>query len=401
LSFTPCFFLPMRIDTRIAERLKKINPSSTLAINSKAKKLKSEGRDVISLAAGEPDFDTPEFVKAAAIDAIKNGFTKYTPTTGTPELKKAISEKLIKDNALSYEPGQIVVSCGAKHSIFNALLALVNKGDEVLIPSPYWVSYPEMVHVCDGTPRFIKTLPANDFKIDLSSLDRYITAKTKVLIVNSPSNPVGCVYNRQELETIAGICVKRKIFIISDEIYEKIMYDNNAHVSIASLGKEVYDLTITVNGLSKSHSMTGWRIGYLGGPQDVVDAISKLQDHSTSNPNSIAQKAAVAALTGPGDFERKMCLEFQKRRDYVATKLSAMSRLNFIKPQGAFYIFCNISKTGLDSAGFASRLLDEALVALIPGDSFGRDDYVRMSFAASIEQLEKAMDRIEQWLKKI
>jgi len=388
----------MRIETRLAERLKKIKPSATLTITSKAKKLKSEGHDVINFAAGEPDFDTPDFIKEAACEAIKSGFTKYTPTTGIPELKKLICEKFKKDNSLDYTPEQIVVSCGAKHSIFNTLFALVNPGEEVIIPCPYWVSYPEMVNLCEGTPRFVRTLLENNFKLTIRDLERQINAKTKVLILNSPCNPTGCVYNLDELKEIAKICVKKKIFVLSDEIYEKLIYDNLKHISIASLNKDIYDLTITVNGLSKSYSMTGWRIGYLGGPQDIVEAISKLQDHSTSNPASISQKAAFRALSVPNDFPRKICQEFWKRRDYLVCRLLELKKISYVTPQGAFYIFCDISKTGLDSLTLANRLLEEAKVALIPGEGFGRDDYIRISFATSMEQLEKGMDRIEEWL---
>jgi len=391
----------MKIDTRLAERLKKINPSSTLAITSKAKKLKSEGKDIVTFAAGEPDFDTPDFIKNGAIEAIKSGFTKYTPTTGTPELKKTISQKFKKDNSLEYAPNQIIVSCGAKHSIYNALMVLLNKADEVLIPLPYWVSYPEMVNLCEATPRFIKTSAANNFKITATDLKKHISTKTKVLIMNSPSNPTGSVYNRAELEEIARVCVSKNIFVISDEIYEKIIFDGAKHESIASFNKDIYDLTVTVNGLSKSHSMTGWRIGYLGAPSDVACAISNLQDHSTSNPNSIAQKAAVAALTAPEDFTMKLCQEFQKRRDYLASRLKEIKKMSFTLPQGAFYMFCGISKTGLDSMEFARRLLDEEYVSVIPGSSFGRDDYIRISFATSMDELEKGMDRIEKWLEKI
>jgi aspartate aminotransferase len=390
----------MRIDARLAERLKKINPSTTLAITSKAKKLKSEGRDIITLAAGEPDFDTPDFIKEAAIEAINAGFTKYTPSSGIPELKKLICDKFKKDNSLDYIPEQIVVSCGAKHSIFNTLMALVNPGDEVLIPSPYWVSYPEMVNLCEGNPRFIRTLPDNNFKITAKDLEKHINPRTKILILNSPSNPTGCVYGPEELKEIAKACVNKKIFVISDEIYGKIIYDELRHVSIGSLNKEIYELTITVNGLSKSHAMTGWRIGYLGAPVDIADAISKLQDHSTSNPASISQKAAVAALNSGDEFTRNMCQEFQKRRDYIAARLRKIKNIGFFLPQGAFYIFCDISKTGLDSATFASRLLEETSIAIIPGDGFGRDDYVRLSFAASMEEIGKAMDRLEGWLKE-
>ncbi len=390
----------MKIDTRLSERLKKINPSSTLAITSKAKKLKSEGKDIITLAAGEPDFDTPDFIKAAAIDAIRGGFTKYTPTTGTPELKKAICEKFKNDNSLNYAPNQIVVSCGAKHSIFNALMVLLRHNDEVIIPLPYWVSYPEMVNLCEGRPVFIKTSHENNFKMTIKDIEAHITLKTKVIILNSPSNPTGSVYNSKELKEIADICVAKKIFVISDEIYEKIIFDNNKHVSIASFNPDIYNLAITVNGMSKSYSMTGWRIGYLGGPVDIIEAISKLQDHSTSNPASISQKAALAALNGGNEFIRGMSAEFQKRRDFCVEKLKKIKKIHIVKPDGAFYIFCDISKTHLDSAAFADKLLQEASVAVIPGNAFGMDTCIRISFASSIRELEIGIDRIEAWIDR-
>ncbi|MDD4979916.1 MAG: pyridoxal phosphate-dependent aminotransferase [Candidatus Omnitrophica bacterium] len=391
----------MQKDARLAKRLKKINPSQTLAITAKAKKLKSEGRDVVNFAAGEPDFDTPDFIKEAAINAIKAGFTKYTPTTGIPELKGAICEKFKRDNSLDYAPNQIIVSCGAKHSIFNALFVLVEEGDEVLIPSPYWVSYPEMVNLCEGKIRFIPTLAQNHFKITPKDLEKHINSKTKLLILNSPSNPTGCVYTEAELKGIARICTAKKIFIISDEVYEKLIYDNLKHTSIASLGKDIYESVITVNGVSKSHSMTGWRIGYLGAPLDIAEAISKLQDHSTSNPASISQKAALEALNATDDFSKLMASEFQKKRDYAFNRLIKIKGFKPVKPQGAFYIFCDISKFKMDSLTFAGRLLDEASVSLIPGSGFGCDDYVRISFATSLAQLEKGMDRIEGWAKKL
>ncbi len=390
----------MQIDTRLAERLKKINPSTTLAITSKAKKLKSEGKDVVNFAAGEPDFDTPDFIKSAAVAAINAGFTKYTPSTGTIELKKLICEKFKRDNCLEYDPKQIVVSCGAKHSIFNCLMVLVNRQDEVLIPSPYWVSYPEMVNLCEGIPRFIPTLPSNNFKITEADLEKHITVKTKLLILNSPSNPAGCVYNLEELENIAKVCTAKNIFVISDEIYEKIIYDNLKHISIASLNKDIYGLTVTVNGLSKSCSMTGWRIGYLGGPSDITGAISRLQDHSTSNPTSISQKAAEAALSAGDEFCVHICREFEKRRNYIIDRLKRIKKIDFVRPQGAFYIFCNILPTKMDSLTFANRLLDESQVAIIPGGGFGRNDYIRISFATSMEQIEKGINRIEEWLNK-
>jgi len=386
----------------LAKRLKKINPSSTLAITSKAKKLKSEGYEVVNFAAGEPDFDTPDFIKEAAIKAIKEGFTKYTPTTGIPELKKAIVEKFKQDNRIEYNPEAIIVSCGAKQSIFNILMTLVDFDDEVIIPSPYWVSYPEMVNLCGGRPIFLETKPENNFKLRPKDLEKIISPKTKVLILNSPGNPSGCVYEELELKEIALICAKKKIFVISDEIYEKLIYDNKKHISIASLGKDIYEITFTVNGVSKAYAMTGWRIGYAAGPQEIIEAMAKLQDHSTSNPTSISQKAALAALLKVDEnFSEKMRLEFQRRRDYALARLIKMKKINFVKPQGAFYIFCDIAKTKLDSLTFASRLLEEEKVAVIPGKGFGRDDYIRISFATSLEEIEKGMDRLEKWLTKI
>jgi aspartate aminotransferase len=302
---------------------------------------------------------------------------------------------------LEYAPDQIIVSNGAKQSIFNALTVLLNPGDDALLALPYWVSYPEMVNLCSANARFIKTTPENNFKITPDSLHKHISPKTKVLILNSPANPTGTVYSRPELEKIANICVEKNIFVISDEIYEKIIFDGAKHESIGSFNKDIYDLTITVNGLSKSYSMTGWRIGYMGAPHDIAAAVSNLQDHTTSNPNSIAQKAAVAALSAPADFTDKMCAEFTKKRDYLVSRIKAMPKLGYSLPQGAFYLFCNISKTGLDSGVFASRLLEETYLCLIPGKGFGMDDYVRISFATSMEQLAKGMDRLESWLEKI
>jgi aspartate aminotransferase len=384
----------------LANRIKKINPSPTLAISAKAKKLKSEGKDVINFGAGEPDFDTPDFIKEKAIEAIKAGFTKYTPTTGTAELKQLIVDKFKKDNNLHYDTNQVVVSCGAKHSIFNIILALIEQGDEVIIPSPFWVSYPEMVNLCEGQVKFLETKAENEFKLKAQELKKNITAKTKLLILNSPSNPCGSVYSAQELEEIAQICVGKNICVISDEIYEKLIYDGLKHVSIASLNKDIYDLTITVNGVSKAFSMTGWRIGYLAGPAKIVQAISGIQDHSTSNPASISQKAAIAALSANNDFSQKMCQEFQKRRDYIIARLDKIKQITYVKPKGAFYIFCNICASRLKSMEFSSRLLEEKFVALIPGEGFGRDDYVRISFATSLADIEKGMDRIEEWLKE-
>lgn len=391
----------MPSEIRLSERLREIKSSPTLAITAKAKKLRSEGKDVVSFAAGEPDFDTPDQVKKAACDAIAAGFTKYTPTTGTPELRKLICQKFHKDNGLTYDPSQIIVSCGAKHSIFNTLFVLADKGDEVLIPEPYWVSYPEMVRMCEARPVFMKTGAANNYKITAQELAKAITPRTKVLILNSPSNPTGCVYSREELSAIADVCVKHSVYVISDEIYEKIIFDGLTPFSIASLNKDIYGLTVTVNGLSKSHSMTGWRIGFLGAAAPIAQAISNMQDHSTSNPCSISQKAAVAALEMPDSFATTARTEFQKRRDYIASRLDGMKKISYVLPKGAFYIFCDISKTKLGSMEFAQKMIDENLVALIPGIAFGSDSSVRISFATSMEQIKKGMDRLEQFLSKV
>ncbi|MDD5044626.1 MAG: pyridoxal phosphate-dependent aminotransferase [Candidatus Omnitrophica bacterium] len=386
---------------KFASRIEKVKPSPTLALTAKAKKLKAEGKDIVNFGAGEPDFDTPDFIKDKAIEAIRSGFTKYTPTQGTLELREAISEKFKKDNSLQYAPDQIVVSSGAKHSIYNIISVLVDLGDEVLIPSPYWVSYPEMVNLAQGKPVFMETQAANNFKITAEQLKKNISKKTKLLILNSPSNPTGCVYTEQELKDIARVCVENNIFVISDEIYEKLIYDGTAHFSIASIDSKIYDLTITVNGVSKSYSMTGWRIGYLGAPKEITQAVSRLQDHSTSCPASISQKAAVFALKEGGEFVNKMRDEFRKRRDYIIKRLDNMSKIDYIRPQGAFYVFCCIKYTGLTSSEFSSRLLDEAGVSLIPGQGFGRDDYIRISFATNMKEIEKGMDRLQKWLEEL
>lgn len=385
----------------LAKRVKNLKSSPTLKLTSLAKQLISEGIDVVSFGAGEPDFDTPDFVKKEAIEAIRNGFTKYTPSSGIPELKKAIQKKFKKENNLTYSTDQIVVSSGAKHCLFNIILAIIDEGDEVIIPCPYWVSYPEMVNVAQGKVETIITQADNNFKISPKELKKAISNRTKLLILNSPTNPTGSVYLKEELEEIAEICCKENIYIISDEIYEKLIYDNLNHISIASLNTAVYNLTFTVNGVSKAYSMTGWRIGYFAGPQDVVEAVKNLQDHSTSNPCSIAQKAALTALLDSGDWTGSMRREFKTRMDYMIQRIEAIPSLSYIKPQGAFYLFCNISKTGLNSQEFSMRLLKEANVAVVPGDGFGCDDYVRFSFATNIEAIKKGMNRLEKWLKQL
>lgn len=385
----------------LSRRVKDLSPSSTLRITALANKLRSEGADVVSFGAGEPDFDTPGFIKDAAIEAIKSGFTKYTPSTGTPELKKAIQEKFKRENNLSYCAEQIVVSSGAKHCLFNIVFTIIDDGDEVLLPLPYWVSYPEMIKASGGKARFVCTSPDNDFKITAEDIKKNLSSRTRLLILNSPANPTGTVYSKAELEEIARVCVDNKIYVISDEIYEKLIYDNQPHISIASLDEEIFKLTFTVNGLSKAYSMTGWRIGYFAGPQEIVDAVKNLQDHSTSNPCSISQKAALTALTTPDDWTARMRGEFQARRDYLLKRMDAIRDMSYIRPQGAFYLFCDISKAGISSQEFSARLLNEAKVAVIPGDGFGCDEYIRLSFAVNIDTIKKGIDRLEKWVKQL
>ena len=385
---------------RLAQRVQNIKKSLTLEITARAKKLKQEGFDVINFAAGEPDFDTPGFIKKAAIQALEDGFTKYTPATGILELKEIISKKFKKENQLDYPSSQVVVSSGAKHCLYNIFQALTEKNDEVIINSPYWVSYPEMVKLSDATPKFLQTRQEDSFKINLKELKKITTDKTKAIIINSPSNPTGVIYTKSELQQIADFCVSSKIFIISDEIYEKLIYDSEKHISIGSLGKKVLDWTITVNGVSKAFAMTGWRIGYLGGPPEIISAISKIQSHSTSNPASISQKAALEALNNNGSWTERIRLEFQNRRDYICERLAKIPKISFIRPQGAFYVFCNISKIGLDSISFSKKLLEDENVAVIPGIGFGWDDFIRLSFATDIESIKKGMDRFEKWLKQ-
>ncbi|MFH1045937.1 MAG: pyridoxal phosphate-dependent aminotransferase [Candidatus Omnitrophota bacterium] len=385
---------------KIAKRLEKVSPSLTLEVTNLAKKLKDQGRAIVNFAGGEPDFDTPEHIKLAAIAAIKEGFTKYTPSSGTAQLKKAIAQKFLQDNHLSYTPEQIIVSCGAKHSIYNIILALCEKGDEVIMGSPYWLSYPEMVALAEAKAKIVKTPLKKNFKLDKESLQRSINKKSKLLILNSPSNPTGAVYTRDELKEIVEVVLRHNLYVISDEIYEKLIYDGQEHVSCASLGKEIFQRTIVVNGVSKSYAMTGWRIGYLASPdKEIVNAIDTLQSHSTSNPCSISQKATLEALTTTDNTQmQKMVQEFQSRRDILLQGLDA-AKIPYVKPQGAFYVFCNIAKTGLNSITFSRELLEQAEVAVIPGIAFGKDDYVRLSFSTSAEQIREGTRRIKDWLK--
>jgi aspartate aminotransferase len=394
----------------LSQRATRIKPSPTLAIDSRAKSMKASGVDVINFGVGEPDFDTPENIKEAAVKALKDGFTKYTPVGGIDALKDAIIEKFKADNGLSYKRDEIIVSCGAKHSLYNIAQALYGPGDEVIIPSPYWVSYPDQVLLNDATPVFVRTFEADSFMIRPEALEKAVTKKTKALILNSPSNPTGMIYDKETLEKIAELAVKYNFYIISDEIYEKIIYNGAGHVSIASLGHEVKEKTLVVNGLSKSHAMTGWRLGYAAGPADVIKAMTNIQSQSTSNPNSITQKAAVEALTGPQDFIGKMLREFDQRRRYVVSELSAMKDITCALPSGAFYAFPNTSqlygrrfgdKEISSSGDLALYLLEEAKVALVHGEAFGDDAYVRLSYATSLDDIRKGIERIREALSKL
>ena len=389
----------------IAKRAMAIKPSPTLATAAKAKAMKAQGIDVVDFGVGEPDFDTPENVKQAGIKAIQSGFTKYTPAGGTDELKEAVVEKLKKDNGLQYEKSQVLISCGAKHSLYNIAEALFNPGDEVIIPSPYWVSYPDQVLLNDAVPVIVETTEEEGFKLSAKKLEKAVTKKTKALVLNSPSNPTGLAYDKKTLEEIAAIAVRHKIYVISDEIYEKLIYDGFKHFSIASFGREVKDLTIVVNGVSKSHAMTGWRIGYAAGPKDVITAMANIQSQSTSNPASISQKAAVEALRGPQDFTRTMNIEFDKRRKYMVERLNRIKGMSCLMPVGAFYAFPKVSQLYgksvdgrriANSSELAAYLLEEAKVALVSGDAFGADAYIRLSYATSLENITKGLDRIEQ-----
>ena len=395
---------------RLSERAKAIKPSPTLAIDAKAKALKAAGKDIINFGVGEPDFDTPDNIKEAAIKAIRDGFTKYTPVGGTDELKAAIADKFKKDNGLSYEKDEIIVSCGAKHSLYNIAEALFGPGDEVIIPAPYWVTYPDQVVLNDALPVIAVTEEKDSFKIDPQMLKNKLSGKTKALILNSPSNPTGLAYDRKSLEAIADLAIRNDFYIISDEIYEKLTYEGFGHISIASLSNEIKQRTIVVNGLSKSHAMTGWRLGFAAGPKDIIQAMTNIQSQSTSNPTSITQKAAVEALTGPQDFIPKMVSEFDKRRRYMVERLNKIKGVSCITPIGAFYAFPNVAscygkklngKPINSSLDLSAYLLEQAGVALVPGVAFGDDRYIRLSYATSMENIKKGLDRIEDALSKL
>jgi aspartate aminotransferase len=394
----------------LSPRVQKIKPSPTLAIDSRAKAMKAAGIDVISFGVGEPDFDTPDNIKEAACKAIRDGFTKYTAVGGIDPLKDAIIEKFQKDNGLAYKREEVIVSCGAKHSLYNIAQALYGPGDEVIIPSPYWVSYPDQVLLNDAKPVFVKTLESDSFMLRPEALEACITKNTKALILNSPSNPTGMLYDKKTLEKIAELAVKYNFYVISDEIYETLVYDGFAHISIASLSEEVKAKTIVVNGLSKSHAMTGWRLGYAAGPAEVIKAMTNIQSQSTSNPNSMTQKAAVEALKGPQDFIATMRAEFDKRRKFIVSELNTIPGMSCIMPNGAFYAFPNTAKiygarfrdkTISSSTDLALYFLEEAKVALVHGEAFGDDNYVRISYATSMDDIKKGLERIRQALQNL
>ncbi len=394
----------------LSDRAGRIKPSPTLAIDAKAKAMKAKGVDIVNFGVGEPDFDTPENIKEAAIKAIRDGFTKYTPVGGIDQLKDAVVEKFRKDNNLRYGRDEIVVSCGAKHSLYNIGQALLSPGDEVLIPSPYWVSYPDQVLLNDAIPVFVRTYESDLFIMKPEALESKITKKTKALILNSPSNPTGLTYDRKNLERIAEITLRHNLLVISDEIYEKLTYDGFEHISIASLDNSIKAKTIVVNGLSKSYAMTGWRIGFAAGPEEIIKAMTNIQSQSTSNPTSIAQKAAVEALSGPQDFIKVMLAEFDQRRRFLVQELNAIPGMGCLTPTGAFYAFPNVSKLygkSVDgrkissSSDLALYLLEKANVALVPGGAFGDDDYLRLSYATSVEEIKKGVDRIREALNRL
>lgn len=394
----------------LSEKAKSVKPSSTLAITAKAKAMKAEGIDVVGFGAGEPDFNTPENICNAAIEAIKTGFTKYTPASGIDELKGAISQKFHDFNHITYAPNQIVVSNGGKQGLQNVFSALLNYGDEVLVPAPYWLSYPEMIKLADGVPKYLVATKENGYKVTAEQIQKAITKKTKALVLNSPSNPTGNIYTRDELQAIADVVVKNDIYVVSDEMYENLIYGEDEHVSIASLGEEIYKRTITCSGLSKSYSMTGWRIGYTGSSVEIAKLMSAIQSHETSNPNSIAQKAAVEALTGPQDAIEAMKAEFNKRREYMYDRICKMPYVSCLEPKGAFYMFVdaaevtekiyNGNRIGT-AAELAKILLEDFSVAIIPCADFGFPNHFRLSYAISIEQIEKGLDRIQSFLETL
>jgi len=394
----------------LSKKAKQISPSLTLDITAKAKKMKADGIDVIGFGAGEPDFNTPKNIQDAAIKAIQEGKTKYTASSGIIELKEAIIKKFKNENNLNYIPSQIVVSTGAKQCLANVFQAILNPGDEVLIGVPYWVSYPELVKLADGEPVYVETEEIHEFKLTIGSLNKAVTSKSKVIVLNSPNNPTGTVYTKEELIEIANFAKTNNLIIISDEIYEKLLYGNNGHISIASLSEDAYNRTIVINGVSKAYAMTGWRIGYAAGSTEIVALMTNIQSHSTSNPNSIAQYASVEALNGQQEDVTKMVQQFKYRRDYMVERINSINNLSCMKPEGAFYVMVNISnilnksyhgQVIKNSMEFSDLLLKSEKVAVIPGIAFGVDNFVRLSYATSMENIKNGLDRIARFVEEI
>jgi aspartate aminotransferase len=386
---------------KISRRAASLAPSLTLAIDSKAKQMKAEGLDVVGFGAGEPDFDTPQHIKDAAIKALNEGFTKYTPSSGIPELRQAIVDKFKRENGLSYKPSQVIVSNGGKHSCYNVILATCEDGDEVIIPAPYWLSYPEMAKLAGATPVILPTTDQTEFKVTPAQLRAAITPRTRLFILNSPSNPTGSVYTPEEVKALGDICVEKGVLIMSDEIYEHLIYDGAVVKSVASFSQAHYEHTIIVHGLAKAWSMTGWRLGFLAAPEPIAKAIDAVQSHSTSNPTSFAQKGGVAALTGSQEHLKGWLVEYAKRRTYAWQHLNRIPGVSCVNSKGAFYLFPNISKLGLKSADFCAKLLEVEKVAAVPGIAFGADDYIRLSYATSLANIEKGLERIERFCRTL
>ena len=382
---------------KISRRAATLSPSLTLAIDSKAKQMKADGQDVVGFGAGEPDFDTPQHIKDAAIKALNDGFTKYTPASGIPELRQAIADKFKRENGLNYKPSQVIVSCGGKHSCYNVILATCEEGDEVIIPAPYWLSYPEMVKLASAKPVILETTDKTEFKVTPEQLRAAITPRTRLFILNSPSNPTGSVYTPEEIKVLGDICVEKGVLIMSDEIYEHLLYDGATHKSVASFSQAHYEHTIVVHGFAKAWSMTGWRLGFLAAPEPIAKAIDAIQSHSTSNPTSFAQKGGVAALTGPQEHLKIWLTEFNKRRTFAWKKLNSIPGISCVNAKGAFYLFPNIAKTGLKSSDFCARLLETEKVAAVPGIAFGADDFIRLSYATSMANIEKGLERLDRF----
>lgn len=394
---------------KVSKRAQAVPPSATLAVNTRAKQLKAQGVDVVTFGAGEPDFDTPDYIKDAAIRAMKAGKTKYTPVSGVIELKTAIAEKLQKENGLVYTPEQVIVNIGAKHSVYESMQAVLDAGDEVILSTPYWVTYPEAVKLAGATAKIIQTDKANSYKITPQQLKEAITERTAMLVINSPNNPGGFTYTPEELSSLAKILKGTNVIVLSDEIYEKLIYGDTRFVSFASLSQDAYNRTLTVNGFSKTFAMTGWRLGYTAGPVEVIKAMGRLQSHMTSNPVAFGQDAVISAYNNLGDVVEKMRIEFEKRSKYMAERLNSIEGVVCSEPTGAFYCFPDVSShygrtiNGAKingSTDFAKELLEQANVALVPGLPFGCDENVRLSFACSLEQITKGLDRLEKWLNQ-